>query len=215
MEQKGWRKAVKVAVDRAAAVGGIVALSPLFAAVAAGVWATVGRPVIFKQKRGGYRGRVFEVMKFRTMSDARDASGRLLPDEQRLHPFGAFLRRSSLDEMPQLFNLLRGDVSLVGPRPFLARYLQRYSPEQMRRHDVLPGITGWAQINGRNALSWEEKFALDCWYVDHWSLGLDARILLRTVAVVLRGHGVAGGGAAVSAPEFMGTPAARGDAPAA
>jgi lipopolysaccharide/colanic/teichoic acid biosynthesis glycosyltransferase len=206
MKQKGWRKALKVTVDRVAAVAGIVALSPVFVAVAAGVWATVGRPVLFRQDRGGYKGRVFKVIKFRTMSDARDAQGRLLPDETRLHPFGAFLRRTSLDELPQLFNLLKGDVSLVGPRPFMARYLTRYSPEQMRRHDVIPGITGWAQVHGRNSISWEEKFALDCWYVDHWNLALDAHILLKTVAVVVRGDGITSGGAAVSAPEFMGTP---------
>ncbi len=209
MEQKGWRKAVKVAVDRAVAVGGIVALSPVFAGVAAGVWATMGGPVLFRQKRPGYKGRIFEVVKFRTMTDARDARGELLPDERRLHPFGEFLRRTSLDELPQLFNLLKGDVSLVGPRPLLVRYLTRYTPEQMRRHDVLPGITGWAQVNGRNALGWEEKFALDCWYVDHWSLALDAKILLKTVAVVLRREGIGGGGEAVSAPEFMGS-AAKG-----
>lgn len=206
MEQRGWRKALKVAVDRVAAAGGIVALSPVMAGVAVGVWATMGRPVLFRQKRGGYKTRVFEVIKFRTMTDARDANGKLLPDEERLHPFGAFLRRTSLDELPQLFNLLKGDVSLVGPRPFLARYIPRYNAEQLRRFEVLPGITGWAQVNGRNALSWEEKFAHDCWYVDHWSLALDAKILLKTAMVVLRSEGIEGGGAAVSAPEFMGTP---------
>jgi sugar transferase EpsL len=205
MKQQGWRKAIKITVDRVAAVAGIVTLSPVFVAVAVGVAATMGRPVLFRQERGGYKGRVFKVIKFRTMSDARDASGKLLPDEVRLHPFGEFLRRTSLDELPQLFNLLKGDVTLVGPRPFMSRYLKRYAPEQMRRHDVIPGITGWAQINGRNSISWDEKFALDCWYVDNWSLWLDAKILLKTAVVVLRGEGVSGGGAAVSAPEFWGT----------
>jgi sugar transferase EpsL len=205
MKQQGWRKALKITVDRVAAVAGIVTLSPVFAGVAVGVWATMGRPVLFRQDRGGYRGRVFKVIKFRTMNDARDAAGKLLPDEVRLHPFGAFLRRTSLDELPQLFNLLKGDVTLVGPRPFIARYLKRYAPEQMRRHEVIPGITGWAQINGRNSISWDEKFALDCWYVDNWSLWLDAKILIKTAVVVLRGEGVSGGGVAVSAPEFWGT----------
>ncbi len=209
MEQLGWRRAVKVAVDRAAAVGGLVALAPVCAAVAAGVWATMGRPVLFTQPRVGYKGRIFKVFKFRTMTDARDARGALLPDEARLHPFGDFLRRTSLDELPQFINLLRGDVSLVGPRPLLVRYIPRYTAEQMRRHDVLPGITGQAQVNGRNALSWEEKFSHDVWYVDHWSLALDAKILFKTVSVVLRRDGIgAGASATVFAQEFMGSPAA-------
>ncbi len=207
MEQSGWRKAVKVAVDRVAAVGGLVTLAPLFAGVAAGVAITMGRPVLFTQTRPGYKGRLFKVFKFRTMTEGRDARGELLPDDQRLHPFGAFLRKTSLDELPQLFNLLKGDVSLVGPRPLLVRYLTRYSPEQARRHDVLPGITGWAQVNGRNALTWEEKFAHDVWYVDHWSLALDAKILWRTVRVVAKRDGIGGGGAALFAQEFMGSQA--------
>jgi lipopolysaccharide/colanic/teichoic acid biosynthesis glycosyltransferase len=204
MTQAGWRKAVKVAVDRAAAAAGMVALAPVFAAVSVGIRATMGTPVVYKAKRGGYCGQVFTLYKFRTMTDERDASGRLLPDEQRLHGFGRFLRKSSLDELPQLYNILRGDLSLVGPRPLHAHYLPRYSPEQARRHDVVPGITGWAQVNGRNALTWDEKFAHDLWYVDHWSLALDAKILLKTVAVVLGRQGIDGGGAEVSAPEFMG-----------
>lgn len=207
MEQSGWRKAVKVAVDRVAAVGGLVTLAPLFAGVAAGVAITMGRPVLFTQTRPGYKGRLFKVFKFRTMTEGRDARGELLPDDQRLHPFGAFLRKTSLDELPQLFNLLKGDVSLVGPRPLLVRYLTRYTPEQARRHDVLPGITGWAQVNGRNALTWEEKFAHDVWYVDHWSLALDAKILWRTVRVVAKRDGIGGGGAALFAQEFMGSQA--------
>lgn len=208
MKQAGWRRVVKVAVDRAAAVAGIVTLAPVFAAVAAGVRVTMGAPVVFRQKRPGLHGAIFEVYKFRTMTDARGPDGELLSDEARLVPFGAFLRRTSLDELPQLFNLLKGDISLVGPRPLLVRYLPRYTPEQMRRHDVLPGITGWAQVNGRNALSWEEKFAHDVWYADHWSLALDAKILLKTVLVVFEAKGIDGGGV-VSAPEFMGTPATQ------
>ncbi len=207
MEQSGWRKAVKVAVDRVAAVGGLVTLAPLFAGVAAGVAITMGRPVLFTQTRPGYKGRLFKVFKFRTMTEGRDARGELLPDDQRLHPFGAFLRKTSLDELPQLFNLLKGDVSLVGPRPLLVRYLTRYSPEQARRHDVLPGITGVAQVNGRNAPTGEEKFAHDVWYGDHWSLALDAKILWRTVRVVAKRDGIGGGGAALFAQEFMGSQA--------
>jgi lipopolysaccharide/colanic/teichoic acid biosynthesis glycosyltransferase len=205
MEQTGWRKAVKVAIDRSVAAVGMVALAPVFALVATGIRVTMGSPVLYRAQRAGYRGRVFTLYKFRTMSDARDASGQLLPDARRLHPFGRFLRQTSLDELPQLYNILRGDLSLVGPRPLHAHYLPRYTPEQARRHDVLPGITGWAQVNGRNALTWEEKFAHDLWYVDHWSLALDAKILARTVAVVLAREGIDGGGAEVSAPEFMGT----------
>lgn len=205
MQQTGWRRLVKMTVDKAIAGVGVVALAPLYVAVSAGILATMGRPVLFRQKRPGYKGRIFEVMKFRTMTEERDAQGNLLPDEQRLHGFGRFLRRTSLDELPQLFNVLRGELSLVGPRPLLVRYLSRYTPEQMRRHDVLPGITGWAQVHGRNAISWEEKFAYDVWYVDHWSLALDVEVLARTVAVVLGREGIDGNGAAVSSSEFMGS----------
>lgn len=150
------------------------------------------------------------LLKFRTMSDGRDAGGKLLPDANRLTRVGRLLRTTSLDELPQLWNVLRGDISLVGPRPLLMEYLPRYSPEQARRHDVMPGITGWAQINGRNALSWENKFELDRWYVDNWSLRLDLRILLQTFKSVLRREGISCGGHATM-PEFMGNRHSAGE----
>lgn len=163
-----------------------------------------GSPLLFKQARPGYRGKPFYVYKFRSMNDRRDAQGQLLPDEQRLTGFGRFLRSSSLDELPELFNVLRGEMSLVGPRPLLMQYLERYSPEQARRHNMLPGITGWAQINGRNALTWEDKFRLDVWYVDHWSLGLDLKIIALTLWKVLKREGISQPGHATAA-EFMGS----------
>ena len=165
----------------------------------------LGRPVFFRQPRPGRQGRVFELIKFRTMTQARDAQGHLLPDAQRLTRFGRWLRSTSLDELPEVLNVLRGEMSLVGPRPLLVQYLDRYSPEQARRHEVLPGLTGWVQVKGRNALTWEEKFRLDVWYVDHRSLWLDLRILALTVWHVLRRHGVSAPGAATM-PEFMGSP---------
>ena len=204
MKQSGWRLVVKQCVDRAAAGVGLVAVAPVLAGAAVAVRATMGAPVFFRQKRPGRRGEIFEVVKFRTMNDARDVWGELLPDAERLTPVGRFLRETSLDELPQLWNVLKGDLSLVGPRPLLVRYLGRYSPEQARRHDVLPGITGWAQVNGRNAISWEEKFRLDVWYVDHWSLALDAKILALTALKVLRRDGIASEGH-VTMPEFMGS----------
>jgi lipopolysaccharide/colanic/teichoic acid biosynthesis glycosyltransferase len=166
----------------------------------------MGSPVLFVQQRPGLRGRGFRLVKFRTMKSAVGHDGRELPDAERLTALGRFLRATSLDELPQLWNVLRGDLSLVGPRPLLVQYLERYTPEQARRHDVLPGITGWAQVNGRNAISWEEKFALDVWYVDHWSFVLDLRILLLTIVRVLQREGIAQGGH-VTMPEFMGTAA--------
>jgi lipopolysaccharide/colanic/teichoic acid biosynthesis glycosyltransferase len=169
------------------------------------VWIYHGRPVLFQQTRGGYRGRVFKIYKFRSMTDARDVYGELLPDEARLTRLGRLLRSTSLDELPELINVLRGEMSWVGPRPLFATYLERYSPEQARRHEVLPGITGWAQINGRNVLSWEDKFQLDVWYVDHRSLGLDLRILLLTPWKVIRREGIDQPGF-TSAEEFMGSP---------
>lgn len=150
----------------------------------------LGTPVLFRQVRPGLQGRPFTMVKFRTMTDARDARGALLPDAQRLTPFGRFLRASSLDELPELWNVLRGDMSLVGPRPLLMEYLPLYTSEQARRHAVRPGITGWAQVNGRNAISWADKFALDVWYVDHRSLWLDVRILWLTVRKVLVRYGI-------------------------
>jgi lipopolysaccharide/colanic/teichoic acid biosynthesis glycosyltransferase len=201
--QRGLPRLVKRLLDRAAAVVGLLAVSPLLAAVALAIRVRMGRPVLFRQERPGLGGRPFHVYKFRTMLHALGPDGKPLPDEARLTPLGRFLRASSLDELPQLWNVLRGDLSLVGPRPLLMQYLPRYTPEQARRHDVLPGITGWAQVNGRNAISWEEKFALDVWYVDHWSLALDLRILLLTLARVVRRSGISREGHATM-PEFMG-----------
>jgi lipopolysaccharide/colanic/teichoic acid biosynthesis glycosyltransferase len=163
----------------------------------------LGSPVLFTQVRPGLHGQPFRMVKFRTMTDARDASGALLPDAQRLTPFGRFLRASSLDELPELWNVLRGEMSLVGPRPLLMEYLPLYSPEQARRHEVRPGITGWAQVNGRNAISWADKFALDVWYVDHRSLWLDVRILWLSVRKVLVRDGISAAGEATM-PRFEG-----------
>lgn len=168
----------------------LVILLPVFLFVAAAVLADLGWPVIFTQERAGYAGRVFHIYKFRSMKHPRRHNGLALTDEQRLTSLGRFLRSSSLDELPELFNILTGDMSLVGPRPLYAHYLTRYTSEQNRRHSVLPGITGWAQVNGRNAISWDEKFRLDLWYVDHWSLGLDIKILALTAWKVLRREGI-------------------------
>lgn len=199
------RRAIKRAIDVTAAGAVLVASAPVLAAVAVAVRKNLGSPVLFRQQRAGKDGALFTLLKFRTMRDARDASGRPRPDAERLTSFGRWLRASSLDELPQLVNVLRGDMSLVGPRPLLPQYLPRYTREQARRHEVLPGLTGWAQIKGRNALSWEDKFALDVWYVDHWSLALDLRILLATVGKVLARSGVSAAGEATMA-EFMGSP---------
>lgn len=190
--------------DVAASGLGLLLLSPLFGAVALLVRLRLGRPVLFRQRRPGLHGKPFMMYKFRTMTDDRDAEGGLLPDGERLTPFGRFLRSTSLDELPELFNVLKGEMSLVGPRPLLMAYLDRYTPHQARRHEVRPGITGWAQINGRNALSWEEKFDLDVWYVDNGTFLLDLRILVRTVAKVLRREGISGEGQATMS-EFPGT----------
>jgi lipopolysaccharide/colanic/teichoic acid biosynthesis glycosyltransferase len=203
VKQEGWRLAVKRGIDRSAAALGLLATAPIMAATAVAVRASMGSPVLFRQKRPGLRGEIFEVVKFRTMRDANGPDGRPLPDEKRLTRVGNFLRQTSLDELPQLWNVLRGDISLVGPRPLLVRYLARYSPEEMRRHDVLPGITGWAQVNGRNAVTWDERFRDDLWYVDHWSLALDAKILAMTALKVLRRDGISREGHATM-PEFMG-----------
>jgi lipopolysaccharide/colanic/teichoic acid biosynthesis glycosyltransferase len=165
-------------------------------------------PVFFRDQRAGFQSRPFALLKFRTMRDERDANGNLLPDERRLAPFGRFLRSTSLDELPELINVLKGEMSIVGPRPLHFRYVTRYTPEQSRRHEVKPGLTGWAQVNGRNALTWEEKFRLDVWYVDHWSLWLDLRILASTLYEVIRGRGISQPGHATM-PEFMGTAEAK------
>jgi lipopolysaccharide/colanic/teichoic acid biosynthesis glycosyltransferase len=165
----------------------------------------LGSPVFFRQVRPGLRGQPFQMVKFRTMSDERGPDGELLPDAVRLTPFGRFLRATSLDELPELWNVLKGDMSLVGPRPLLVEYLPLYTPEQARRHEVRPGVTGWAQINGRNAISWEDKFKLDVWYVDNCSLSLDIKILWMTVKKVLVRDGISAAGEATM-PKFTGTP---------
>lgn len=171
----------------------------LMAAIALAIRWSMGRPILFRQMRPGYRGEPFKLLKFRTMNAARDARGCHLPDAERLTPIGRLLRRHSLDELPQLWNVLRGDMSLVGPRPLLMEYMDRYTPEQTRRHDTKPGITGWAQVHGRNGLTWPEKFSLDLWYVDNWSLWLDSRILVRTLWQVLKREGISQPGHATMA----------------
>lgn len=190
-------------LDLAITLPGVILLTPVFLTVALLVRIFHGSPVLFTQVRPGYQNRPFPVFKFRTMTEARDAEDRLLPDEERLTPLGRFLRSTSLDELPELLNVLRGEMSLVGPRPLFIQYLERYSPEQARRHHVLPGMTGWAQVNGRNALSWDAKFQLDVWYVDHWSFRLDLKILLLTFWKVLKREGISQPGYA-TAEEFMG-----------
>ena len=196
---------MKRLLDLTAALLGLIVLAlPLLVLVAL-VRRKLGRPAFFRQTRPGLHGRPFQMVKFRTMTDARGPDGALLPDAERLTPFGRFLRSTSLDELPELWNVLRGDMSLVGPRPLLMEYLPLYTPEQARRHAVRPGITGWAQVNGRNALSWEEKFALDVWYVDHQSLALDISILWRTVRKVLVREGISAAGEATMG-KFTGNP---------
>lgn len=185
-----YARLVKSPLDRVLALTLIVILSPLLAMVAVAVAVRLGRPILFRQPRAGRGGRVFTLLKFRTMTDACDANALLRPDAERLTPFGRFLRATSLDELPELFNVCRGEMSLVGPRPLLTSYLTRYSPAQARRLEAVPGLTGWAQIHGRNALSWDDKFALDVWYVDHVGLWLDLRILLATVRVWLVARGI-------------------------
>jgi lipopolysaccharide/colanic/teichoic acid biosynthesis glycosyltransferase len=181
----------------------LVVLAPVLAVLAALVRWRLGSPVLFRQERPGLAGRPFTIFKFRTMTDARNEEGRLLDDEERLTPFGKLLRSTSLDELPELCNIVRGDMSLVGPRPLLMRYLPRYSAEQWRRHDVRPGLTGLAQVNGRNAVNWPERLRLDVWYVDHHSLGMDLRILFLTVWRVLRREGISQPGRATM-EEFTG-----------
>jgi len=197
------RRAVKRAVDLCGALLGLVILAPLLAVIAVVVRASMGRPVLFRQERPGLEGAPFTLYKFRTMRDARDREERPLPDAHRLTRLGRVLRASSLDELPGLFNVLRGDMSLVGPRPLLSEYLGRYDSEQARRHDVKPGITGWAQVNGRNAIEWEEKLRLDVWYVDHQNLLLDLRILFMTFLMLFRREGISAAGHATM-PEFTG-----------
>lgn len=204
--QRGWRLALKRAIDLAAVAAAAPIAAPLTAGTALVVRLTMGSPVLFAQRRPGHEGRLFTAYKFRSMRDAVDREGNLLPDAQRLTAAGRFIRRTSLDELPQLWNVLRGDMSLVGPRPLLVEYLPRYSQEQLRRHDVRPGITGWAQVCGRNATSWQERFEQDLYYVDHWSLRLDLRILWRTVRKVVLSEGVSAEGHQTM-PVFMGNDA--------
>jgi sugar transferase EpsL len=196
-------KSGKRAFDLLIACGLLVLLSPVLAVVALLIRWFLGSPVLFRQTRPGLHGKPFDMVKFRSMLNAVDPEGKPLPDELRLTRFGKTLRALSLDELPELVNVIKGEMSIVGPRPLLPSYLPRYSPEQARRHEVPPGITGWAQINGRNAISWPDKFKLDVWYVDHWSLWLDLKILVLTVVKVFKREGVSAPGE-LTAPEFMG-----------
>jgi lipopolysaccharide/colanic/teichoic acid biosynthesis glycosyltransferase len=205
-----YRRFGKRAIDLGIGLPVAALLMPLIGAVALLTRLAIGSPVLFRQPRGGMGGRTFVLIKFRTMREAHDKRGELLPDEQRLTRFGSLVRRLSLDELPQLWNVVNGTMSLVGPRPLLVEYLTRYSPQQARRHEVRPGITGWAQINGRNTLSWEDRFALDVWYVDHVSLWLDLRILAATLVRVIKRGDVSAAGHATM-PKFMGSRRAERD----
>jgi lipopolysaccharide/colanic/teichoic acid biosynthesis glycosyltransferase len=196
---------IKRLLDVTSSAIGLFVLAPVIAVVALQIRRKLGSPVLFRQVRPGKDGKPFEMIKFRTMLDAVDAAGNPLPDVERMTPFGSFLRSSSLDELPELWNVLKGDMSLVGPRPLLMEYLPLYSQEQYRRHEVRPGVTGWAQINGRNALSWEDKFKLDIWYVDNRSIWLDLKILYLTVKKVLIRDGIAAEGEATMS-KFTGSP---------
>ena len=187
---------IKRLFDIAASFCGLLLLAPVIAIVAWRIRRKLGSPVLFRQVRPGLNGQPFEMIKFRTMRDAVDAAGNPLPDSERMTPFGSFLRSSSLDELPELWNVLKGEMSLVGPRPLLMEYLPLYSPEQYRRHEARPGVTGWAQINGRNALSWDEKFKLDVWYVDNRSLWLDLKIIFLTIKKVVVRDGISADGEA-------------------
>jgi len=194
---------IKRLMDLLIACVGLVFLSPIYFLITTCVWIFIGKPVLFRQLRPGLEGKPFYVYKFRSMNDKKDAEGILLPDAERLTSLGKFLRSSSLDELPELINIIKGEMSLVGPRPLLMQYLGLYSKEQARRHEVLPGITGWAQINGRNNLNWNDKFLLDVWYVDNWTLWLDIKILLFTIWKVIKREGINQPGH-VTAEEFKG-----------
>ncbi len=194
---------LKRTVDVLGAAIGLIVFLPVLIAIALMIRREMGYPVLFNQIRPGRDGKPFQMIKFRTMRDAVDANGRALPDAERLTKLGRFLRSSSLDELPELWNVLKGEMSLVGPRPLLMEYLPLYSPEQSRRHAVRPGVTGWAQVNGRNAISWEEKFALDVWYVDNQSLWLDLKIIWRTIRKVIKRDGISAAGEATM-PKFTG-----------
>ncbi|MBO7725473.1 MAG: sugar transferase [Thermoguttaceae bacterium] len=200
-----YRTFGKRLIDFLASLTLLIVLAIPLAFLAMGVRLFLGKPVFFRQERPGWKGSIFQMFKFRTMTEARGEDGSLLPDADRMTRFGTFLRRTSLDELPELFNVLKGEMSLVGPRPLLVKYLPLYSDEQARRHQVRPGITGWAQVNGRNAISWEEKFKLDVWYVENYSLLLDLKILLMTLRKVFDREGISAEGEATM-PEFLGTP---------
>jgi sugar transferase EpsL len=189
--------------DLIAALLGLIFLSPFILLTALCVAIFLGTPIIFRQQRPGYKGQPFFIYKLRTMTDASDSAGNLLPDSERLTRLGRFLRALSLDELPELYNILRGEMSIVGPRPLLMEYLDRYSPEQMRRHEAYPGLTGWAQVNGRNAISWQDKFRHDVWYVDNWSFWLDIKIIVMTLWKVIKREGVSQPGQATT-EYFMG-----------
>ena len=195
---------VKRMFDLVVSLIGLILLSPLLLLISVTVRLFYGQPVLFRQQRPGYTSKPFFIFKFRTMADEFDSQGILLPDADRLTWFGRFLRASSFDELPELLNVARGDMSLVGPRPLLMQYLEKYTPQQARRHEVLPGMTGWAQVNGRNAITWEDKFRFDVWYVDHWTFWLDMKILGLTFWKVLLREGINQPGH-ISAGEFMGT----------
>ena len=195
---------IKRGFDLFASLLGLILLSPVIAVIAWNIRKKLGSPVLFRQVRPGRNGKPFEMIKFRTMRDAHDASGEPLPDSQRMTAFGSFLRSSSLDELPELWNVVKGDMSLVGPRPLLMEYLPLYSAEQYRRHEVRPGVSGWAQINGRNAIEWEEKFKLDTWYVDNQSFWLDMKVIFLTIKKVLIRDGISAEGEA-TASKFTGS----------
>ena len=195
---------LKRIIDIIGALVGLIVSSPIMLIVSLIIYLTMGRPVFFKQLRPGLNGKPFVIYKFRTMLDLRDKDGNLLPDEKRITVIGRFLRSTTLDELPEFWNVLKGDMSLVGPRPLLVEYLPRYTPEQARRHNVKPGMTGWAQVNGRNAITWEEKFKLDVWYVDNWNIPLDLKIIFLTILKVFKREGVSAEGYATM-PEFVGS----------
>jgi len=196
-------QSLKRLIDIIGSLIGLTISSPLIVIISIIIYFTMGRPIFFKQVRPGLKGKPFVIYKFRTMLDFRDENGNLLPDEKRLTTIGRFLRSTTLDELPEFWNVLKGDMSLVGPRPLLMEYLDRYTPEQARRHEVKPGMTGWAQINGRNAISWEEKFKLDVWYVDNWNILLDLKIIFLTILKVIKREGISAEGHATM-PEFKG-----------
>ena len=195
---------LKRALDILGSAFGLIVFSPILIVISLMICREMGSPVLFRQTRPGLHGKPFQMIKFRTMRNALDDKGRPLPDAERLTTLGRLLRSSSLDELPELWNVLKGDMSIVGPRPLLMEYLPLYSPEQARRHEVRPGVTGWAQVNGRNAISWDEKFALDVWYVDNWGLWLDLKIIWLTIRKVIKREGISAAGDATM-PKFSGT----------